>query len=163
MSTDIRFSKKISQPFSGNDTPFDLPFLELSAFQVTLHHTLVQLLSEFIKKIGAAVILVAFHVHIDVVAVLDFYTKDFGKGICQFFYTDFTIVDTVTGIKCVEYSTKSVALPVQRSFSVGLTGKVERSPCIRIFNNFNSVSMTHSSSDTFFSLSVHQKHRLQSL
>ena len=31
MSTDIRFSKKISQPFSGNDT-LDLPFLELSAF-----------------------------------------------------------------------------------------------------------------------------------
>ena len=45
--------------------PFDLSFLELATFQVTLHHTLVQLLTEFIKKVGTAVILAAFHVHIE--------------------------------------------------------------------------------------------------
>lgn len=55
----------------------DLPLLELAAFQVAFHHSPVQLLPEFIQKIGAAVILATFHVHIDVVAVLDFYTKDF--------------------------------------------------------------------------------------
>ena len=54
--------------------PFDLTFLELATFQVTLHHTLVQLLTEFIKKVGTAVILAAFHVHIDVVAVLRAYS-----------------------------------------------------------------------------------------
>ena len=62
--------------------PFDLSFLEFTAFQVALHHTLVEFLSEFIKEIGATVILATFHVHIDVVAVLDFYSKDFRKGVC---------------------------------------------------------------------------------
>ena len=82
--------------------PFDLSFLKLATFQVTLHHTLVQLLTEFIKKVGTAVILAAFHVHIDVVAVLDFHAEDVGKSVCQLFYTDFSVVDTVAGVKGVK-------------------------------------------------------------
>ena len=79
-----------------------LSFLVFSAFQVTLNHSFVHFLSEVIKEIGATVILAVFHVHIDVVAVLDFYTQDFRKGICQFFYTNFTIVNTAIGIECIE-------------------------------------------------------------
>lgn len=79
-----------------------LPFLELATFQIALHHSFVHFLSEVIKEIGATVILAVFHVHIDVVAVLDFYTQDFRKGICQFFYTNFTIVNTAIGIECIE-------------------------------------------------------------
>ena len=60
---------------------FHLPFLEFSAFQVALHHTLVEFLSEFVKEIGTTVILAAFHVHIDIVTVLNFHTKDFRKNI----------------------------------------------------------------------------------
>lgn len=82
--------------------PFDLPLLELDTFQVALHHTLIEFLSEFIKEIGAAVILAAFHVHIDIVAVLDFHTEDFGKGISQLLHTYFSVVDTVAGVKCVK-------------------------------------------------------------
>ena len=46
--------------------------------------------------------LATLHVHIDIVAVLDFYTKDFRKGVCQFLHSDFSIVDTVTGVKVIE-------------------------------------------------------------
>ena len=79
-----------------------LPLFEFSAFQVTLCHSFVQFLSEFIKEIGAAVVLAIFHVHIDVVAVLDFYSEDFGKGISQFLYTDFSIVNTIASVKSIE-------------------------------------------------------------
>ena len=53
-------------------SPFELQlsFLELATFQVALHHSLVEFLAEFIKEIGAAVILATLHVHIDVVTVL---------------------------------------------------------------------------------------------
>ena len=56
-----------------------LSFLELAAFQIALHHSLVQFFSEFVKEIGATDILATFHIHIDVVAVLDFHTEDFRK------------------------------------------------------------------------------------
>ena len=79
-----------------------LPFFEFSTFQVALYHSFVQFLSEFVKEICATVVLAIFHVHIDVVAVLDFYSEDFGNDVCQFLYTDFTIVDTVTGVKGIE-------------------------------------------------------------
>ena len=79
-----------------------LPLFEFSTFQVVLHHTFVEFLTEFIKEIGAAVILATFYIHIDVVAVLDFYSEDFREDVCQFFYTDFTIIDAVAGIKCVK-------------------------------------------------------------
>ena len=79
-----------------------LSFSEFSAFQVALYYSFVQFLSEFIKEIGAAVILATFYIHIDVVAVLDFYSEDFREDVCQFFYTDFTIIDAVAGIKCVK-------------------------------------------------------------
>ena len=59
---------------------FHLPFLEFSAFQVAFHHPLVEFLPEFVKEIGAAVVLTALHVHIDVVAVLDFYAEDAEKA-----------------------------------------------------------------------------------
>ena len=73
----------MQQQFKG-DTPnqsfflFDLPFLILAAFQVALHHPLVELFSEFVKEIGATVVLSTLHVHINVLAVLDFYIEDFG-------------------------------------------------------------------------------------
>jgi len=94
--------------------PFDLSFLEFTAFQVALHHTLVEFLSEFIKEIGATVILATFHVHIDVVAVLDFYSKDFRKGVCQFLHSDFAIVDTIAGVKGIKEFDQicSLACPV---------------------------------------------------
>ena len=79
-----------------------LPFFEFSALQVTLYHSFVQFFSEFIKEIGAAVVLAMFHVHVNIVAVLDFYSEDFREDVCQFFYTDFTIIDAVAGIKCVK-------------------------------------------------------------
>ena len=79
-----------------------LPFLEFSAFQVALHHTFIQFLSESIKEIGATVVLASLHIHIDVVAVLDFYSEDFGKGISQFLYTDFSIVNTIASVKSIE-------------------------------------------------------------
>ncbi len=79
-----------------------LPFFEFSAFLVAFHHTLVKFLSKFIKKVGAAVILAALHVHIDIVTVLDFHAEDFRKGVCQFLYTDFTIVNAVAGVKGVK-------------------------------------------------------------
>ena len=82
--------------------PFDLSFLELSAFQVALHHSPVQLLPKFIEKIGAAVVLAAFHVHIDVAAVLDFHTEDFGKDVCQLLYADLSIVNAVAGVEGVK-------------------------------------------------------------
>ena len=81
---------------------FHLPFLEFSAFQVAFHHTLVEFLSEFIKEIGAAVVLASLHVHIDVVAVFDFHAEDVGKDIRQFLHTDFSIVDTVAGVKGIK-------------------------------------------------------------
>ena len=93
---------------------FHLPFLEFSAFQVAFHHTLVEFLPEFIKEIGAAVVLASLHVHIDVVAVLDFYAEDVGKSVCQLFYTDFSVVDTVAGVKGVKEFDQicSLACPV---------------------------------------------------
>ena len=72
--------------------PFDLPFLELAAFEF---------LTEFVKEIGAAVIFATLHVHIDVVAVLYLHSEEFGKGVCQFFHAYFSVVDTVAGVKCV--------------------------------------------------------------
>ena len=81
---------------------FHLPFLEFSAFQVALHHTFIQFLPEFVKEIGATVVLTALHVHIDVVAVLDFYAEDVGKSVCQFLHTDFSVVDTVAGVESIE-------------------------------------------------------------
>ena len=57
--------------------PFDLLLLELAAFQVALHHTLIEFLSEFIKEIGAAVIFATLHIHIYVVAVLYLHSEDF--------------------------------------------------------------------------------------
>ena len=66
--------------------PFDLPFLELSAFQVTLNHSFVHFLSEVIKEIGATVILATFHVHIYVVAVLYLHSEDFRECVCQFLH-----------------------------------------------------------------------------
>ena len=79
-----------------------LPFLEFSAFQVALHHTFIQFLSESIKEIGATVVLASLHIHIDVVAVLDFHAEGVGKSVCQLFYTDFSVVDTVAGVKGVK-------------------------------------------------------------
>jgi hypothetical protein len=79
-----------------------LPFFEFSTFQVALYHSFVQFLSEFVKEICATVVLAIFHVHIDVVAVLDFYSEDFGKGISQFLYTDFSIVNTIASVKSIE-------------------------------------------------------------
>jgi len=34
--------------------------------------------------------------------VLDFYSEDFGKGISQFLYTDFSIVNTIASVKSIE-------------------------------------------------------------
>ena len=82
--------------------PFDLPFLELATFQVTLHHTLVQLLTEFIKKVGTTFVFTVLHVHINIVTVLDFDSEHLGKPIRQFFYTDLSIIDTIAGIKSIE-------------------------------------------------------------
>ena len=79
-----------------------LSFLELATFQVALHHSLVQFFSEFIKEIGAAVIFATFHIHIYVVAVLDFHTEDFRKSVCQFLYANLSIVDTVASVKGIE-------------------------------------------------------------
>ena len=79
-----------------------LSFLELAAFQIALHHSLVQFFSEFVKEIGATVILATFHIHIDVVAVLDFHTEDFRKSVCQFLYTNLSIIDTVAGVKGIK-------------------------------------------------------------
>ena len=94
--------------------PFDLSFLEFTAFQVALHHTLVEFLSESIKEIGATVVLASLHIHIDVVAVLDFHAEDVGKSVCQLFYTDFSVVDTVAGVKGVKEFDQicSLACPV---------------------------------------------------
>jgi len=91
-----------------------LPFLEFSAFQVALHHTFIQFLSESIKEIGATVVLASLHIHIDVVAVLDFHAEDVGKSVCQLFYTDFSVVDTVAGVKGVKEFDQicSLACPV---------------------------------------------------
>ena len=61
---------------------FYLPLLEFSALKVALPHSLVKLFSKFIKKISTAVVLATFHIHIDIVAVLDFYSENFGKSIC---------------------------------------------------------------------------------
>jgi hypothetical protein len=79
-----------------------LSFLELATFQVALHHSLVEFLAEFIKEIGAAVILATLHVHIDVVTVLDFHTEDFRKGVSQFLYANLSVVDTITGVKGIK-------------------------------------------------------------
>jgi len=79
-----------------------LPFFEFSAFQVALYHSFVQFLSEFIKEIGATVIFATLYIHIDVVAVLDFNSESVRKNLCQFLYSDFSIVDTVTGVKSIE-------------------------------------------------------------
>lgn len=91
-----------------------LPFLEFSAFQVALHHTFIQFLSESIKEIGATVVLASLHIHINVVAVLDFHAEDVGKSVCQLFYTDFSVVDTVAGVKGVKEFDQicSLACPV---------------------------------------------------
>ena len=86
----------------GVSSPLRLPLLEFSAFQVALYHSFVQFLSEFIKEIGAAVVLAMFHVHVNIVAVLDFYSEDFGKDVCQFLHADLSIVDAVTGIEGIE-------------------------------------------------------------
>ena len=91
-----------------------LSFLELAAFQIALHHSLVQFFSEFVKEIGATDILATFHIHIDVVAVLDFHAEYVGKSVCQLFYTDFSVVDTVAGVKGVKEFDQicSLACPV---------------------------------------------------
>ena len=91
-----------------------LSFLELAAFQVAFLHSPVQLLPKFVKEIGAAAILATFHVHIDVVAVLDFYPEDFRKSVCQFLYTNLSIIDTVAGVKGVKEFDQicSLACPV---------------------------------------------------
>ena len=47
-------------------------------------------------------------------------------------------------------STKSTIFPVQQNFLAGLLCDAGNTPCIRIFSNFNSVSMPKSNSDTFF-------------
>ena len=79
-----------------------LSFLKLATFQVALYHTFVEFLTEFIKEIGAAVILASFYIHIDVVAVLDFHTEDFRKSVCQFFYANLSIIDTIASVKSIE-------------------------------------------------------------
>jgi hypothetical protein len=79
-----------------------LSFLELATFQIALHHSLVQFFSEFVKEIGATVILATFHIHIDVVTVLDFHTEDFRKGVSQFLYANLFVVDTITGVKGIK-------------------------------------------------------------
>ena len=82
--------------------PFDLPLLELAAFQVALHHTLIEFLTEFVKEISAAVIFATLHIHIYVVAVLYLYPEEFGKGVCQFFHAYFSVVDTVAGVESIK-------------------------------------------------------------
>ena len=44
--------------------PFDLPLFELATFQVTLHYTLIEFLSEFIEEMGAVVILPKLHIYV---------------------------------------------------------------------------------------------------
>ena len=79
-----------------------LPFLELATFQVAIHHTFVEFLTEFIKEIGATVIFATFHIHIYVVTVLDFHTEDLRESICQLLYTYFSVVDTVAGVESIK-------------------------------------------------------------
>ena len=79
-----------------------LSLLELAPFQVALHHTLIEFLSEFVKEIGAAVIFAMLHIHIYVVAVLYLHPEDFRESICQLLNTDFSIVDTITGVESVK-------------------------------------------------------------
>ena len=135
--------------------PFDLLLLELAAFQVAPHHPLIELLTEFAKKISTAVIFATLHIHIYVVAVLYLHSEDFREGVCQFLHTNFSITDTIAGVESIqEFDQICCPACLQRSFWAGLTGKAGRSPYIRIFNNSSSVSMTKSSSNTFFHCSI---------
>lgn len=79
-----------------------LSLFELAAFQIAFHHTLIKFLTEFIKKIGAAIIFATFHVHIGVVAVLYRHSEDFRKGVSQFLYANLSVVDTITGVKGIK-------------------------------------------------------------
>jgi hypothetical protein len=82
--------------------PLYLSLLELTAFQVALHHTLIEPLSEFVKEIGAAVIFAMLHIHIYVVAVLYLHPEDFRESICQLLHTYFSVVDTVAGVESIK-------------------------------------------------------------
>ena len=79
-----------------------LSLFELAAFQIAFHHTLIKFLTEFIKKIGAAIIFATFHVHIDVVAVLYRHSEDLRESVCQFLYTYFSVVDTVASVESIK-------------------------------------------------------------
>lgn len=86
------------------------------SLEIAFNHSLIQFRSKLIKEIGTAVRLTMFHIHIDIVAVvLDFYSEDFGKGVSQFFYTDFSVVDTVAGIKSLSVN------EIEQSLICGIT------------------------------------------
>lgn len=82
-------------PFSSS------PFI-LTSPDIAFYHPPVQLLFQFIKKVGTTFIFTVLYVHINIVTVLDFDSEHLGKPIRQFFYTDLSIIDTVAGIQSIE-------------------------------------------------------------
>jgi|SRR3712207_226904 len=108
--------------------PFDLSLLELASFQVALHHTLIELLTEFVKEIGAAVIFATLHIHIDIVAVLYLHPEDFREGICQFLHTYFSIIDTIAGVKSVKQFNQVCRFACPTEFLGWVDGQSRKNP-----------------------------------